>query len=404
MTISPISSGLIARQDHEQAAAQKRPPKPASVERDAAQAQGQARLDWLQKPGLPGLTSEAFEEITFQASENEEAEMHDEALTRETHRRDQVGSTVPVEQVQEVMRLLEGHQGYMTLRHQARRFAQMWQRDPQAAMDLLSPASYPPAQRYAVIRMAADLIEKTDSLRESNRLPLLDQFQTLDQPDDPQLRKLFAVLEATHRTNNPSEGPSPTERTSSLMQLLAGRPTVRVLMDASPSLDGVSAINEQARSAAKAGRFTSAAAEVGMLVGMSRLVGLVRTMGAHGEALAATARTPGSANPPTVLKVTRALFDACGAAAPAPMMEKLFTGALQVSRQNRSEVEGHLLGQIPKYPDLVWLNQDTKGTMQKLLRDSLGMELRRQGVIGIAGSLDRTQTQRARLLNPTREA
>ncbi|UXH79523.1 hypothetical protein [Roseateles amylovorans] len=358
------------------------------------------RPDWLRQAGSLGLKSDSFEEITFQSSESEEAKLHDDELDRGVEGRQRLEASVPVEQVRQVMRLMESNDGYMHLRSQARRFAELWARDPQAALDHLAPSAYPPAQRYAVIRMAAELMEKTEGIREPQKLALVEQFQAIEQSEDPALRRLFAAMEAAApKAASPSAG-SPTDRTSSLMQLLSSRPTARVLLDSAPSLEGIAAFNEQARQAPESGRFNSPSAEVGMLVGMARLVGLVRTMGEHGASLMTQARTPGAANPATVLKVTRALFDVCGSAAPAPLMEKLFSGSLQVTRLTRPEVEGHLLSQIPKFPEAVWLNLDTKSTMQKVLRDSLGMEYRRQGLIGPTGTPDRTESQRARLLRP----
>lgn len=328
-----------------------------------------------------GLGAEAFEEITFQASEREEAELHDELHDRHVQDAELIRGALPVEKVVAVMRLMEGQQGYQLLRTQARIFARDFEADPHGALERLKLLSHRPEERFALLSMAESLIEKTRGQRPGADATL-QALRQLEHQDAQQIRHLIKVYEATQRKQDtPVSAPS-----SPLLQLLSSPLSPRMLIDAVGSSEGLKALSRQVHGLPQEGHFESPAAFVGLSVALAQMMAVLRTMDDHAAGLGQAIGLPAGEQP----KLLRQLMDLCRTAAPRPKLEKLRTDLLKmVGPQRSSQLDQALLKQVSQYPEPVWISTDAKTAIQTCLREAQGLHYRRQGVLGPAGQLNR---------------
>lgn len=195
--------------------------KAAELARQAQQRRAAAAASMAEplqmRPASAGLGVEAFEEITFQASEREEAELHETLHDEHVRDAELVSRTLPVEKVIAVMRIMEGEAGYQLMRTQARIFARDFETDPHGALERLKLGPHRPEERLAVMRLAEDLIEKTRQKPEA--AATVQALRELEHQDADQIRHLIKVYDATRSEH---EG-AVTTPNSSLIQLLASR-------------------------------------------------------------------------------------------------------------------------------------------------------------------------------------
>lgn len=334
------------------------------------------------RPASAGLGAEAFEEITFQASEREEAELHDELHDRHVRDAELIQGSLPVEKVVAVMRLMEGNTGFQLLRTQARIFARDFEADPHGALERLKLSSHRPAERFALLRMAEALIENTRE-QQPEAAATLKALRQLEHQDADQIRHLIKVYEATQvEQDSPASAPS-----SPLLQLLSSPLSPRVLMDAVGSTEGLKALSRQVHRLRQEGHFESPATFVGLSVALAHMLAVVRTMDDHATRLGTEIGLPSAEQP----KLLRQLMDLCRTAAPKPKLEKLRGDLLkQVGTQRSSQFDQALLKQVSQYPESVWIHIDAKTAVQTWLREAQGLHYRRQGVLGPAGQLNRS--------------
>jgi hypothetical protein len=351
-----------------------------------AQAQAQARRDRasearelatpMLRPTTAGLGAEAFEEITFQASEREEAEVHDELHDRHVRDAELIHGTLPVEKVMAVLRMMEGQYGFQTLRNQARIFARDFQTDPHGALERLKTLHHQPSARFALLRMAEDLLQRAQHQPET--AATVQALRQLEHQDAEQIRHLIRVYEATH-SDGDGKASAPD---SPAIQLLASPLSTRMLMDAVGSPEGLKALAQQVHRLPKEGHFDQPAAFVGLSVSLAHMLSVIRTMDEHvthlGEAVSLPKTEQG--------KLMRQVMDMCRTAAPKPKLEKLRTDVLkQVGAHQSLRFDHELLKQVSHYPESVWINIEAKSSVQQWLREAQGLHYRREGVLGITG-------------------
>lgn len=346
----------------------------------AQQQQQQEPAHPLLRPPSAGLGVEAFEEITFQASEREEAEVHDELHDHHVREAHAVRGTIPVEKVMAVMRLMEGHRGYQMLRMQARLFAGDFMTDREGALERLKPASMRPEVRLSVMRMAEDLLEQVQDKPEAAEA--LASLRQLEDKDANQIHHLVKVFDATQ-----PKGEGKASAPDSLaLQLLASPMSTRVLLDAVGSPEGLDALRQQIQRLPAEGRFQDAGTFVGMSVGLAHMMAVLRTMGEHAAHLGGELRLP----PVEQGKLLRGLLDMCRTAAPRPKLEKLRGDTLRVAGADKSlRFDLELMKQVSQYPESVWVNIDAKSAVQTWLREAQGLHYRREGALDMTGHLDR---------------
>lgn len=379
-TALPLQSDALRLTDAEVSAFQI-----AEQARQAQKRQQAAYQPLLDSPPLrsasAGLGAEAFEEITFQASEREEAELHDELHDRHVREAELIRGALPVEKVVAVMRLMEGSQGYQLLRTQARIFAKDFEVDPHGALERLKLLPQRPDERFALLRMAETFIEIT-SKHKPEAAATLQALRQLEHQDVDQIRHLIKVYEATQTQQD-----TPVSAVASpLLQLLSSPLSHRMVLDAVGSGEGLKALSRQVRGLPQEGHFESPATFVGLSVSLAQLMAVLRTMDDHATQLVKEVGLPAAEQP----KLLRQLMDLCRTAAPKPKLEKLRTDLLKlVDAQRASQLDQALLKQVSQYPEAVWIHTDAKTAVQNSLRESQGLHYRRQGVLGPAGQLNR---------------
>lgn len=358
--------------------------KAAELARQAQQRRAAAAASMAEplqmRPASAGLGVEAFEEITFQASEREEAELHETLHDEHVRDAELVSRTLPVEKVIAVMRIMEGEAGYQLMRTQARIFARDFETDPHGALERLKLGPHRPEERLAVMRLAEDLIEKTRQKPEA--AATVQALRELEHQDADQIRHLIKVYDATRSEH---EG-AVTTPNSSLIQLLASPMSTRVLLEAVGSPEGLKALSKQVNRLPQEGHFDSPATFVGLSVALSHMLSVLRTMDDHATQLGKDLGLPATEQP----KVLRQLMDMCRTAAPKPKLEKLRSDVLkQVGPQHNVQFDQSMLRQVSRYPESVWIHIEAKTAVQTWLREAQALHFRREGVLGPTGQLNR---------------
>lgn len=371
------------------------------------------------------VDSDAFEELTFQFDDDVEAELHDDALAQASEDERDIHEPVPVEQVWRVLSLLETGAGYNALKRMAMRIAAAAGQDPARFLDLcleeMNPQRLDAKQRYAVLNMAYALVQRgvdstaatmgapghdaasapnvqsasavaevaenppgrvsesvPDSVSESASgdgaqapagagdtgaaMALMRQIGALEDQAGDQLRQMFAHLGAAGSAG------SVGERVSTLSQLLATPPTPRTLLQMAPGEGGIGPLGDRLARALDGGCFASDMVNVGVVVGLSRTVALVRTMQDKAGELMGPVPRGGAHDPAELQKQTLALLDIGAAASPGLLVERFVGGLCKGgSRAQRDELHTRMLRQLPDWPPRVWISADTREQVRQTL-------------------------------------
>ncbi|SEK51623.1 hypothetical protein SAMN05216359_10250 [Roseateles sp. YR242] len=334
----------------------------------------------LTRSPTAGLGLEAFEEITFQSSEREEAEVHDELHDHHVREAEKVQRALPVEKVMAVMRLMAGHEGYQILNTRARMFARDFLTDREGALERLKPQSLRPEERILVLGLAEGLLSQSQTSPET--AATVQALRSLEAPDPAQVSHLIKIYESASKTG---EG-TVTGTDSTLLQYLSSPLSARMLMDAIGTPEGLKALSDQVQRLPGEGRFEQAGAFVGLSVSLAHLMAVIRTMDGHVATLAGALQLPPAENG----KLLRLLMDMCRTAAPRPKLEKLRSDVLkQIGPAQSLRFDLELMKQVGQYPESVWISIDAKTAVQGWLREAQGLHYRREGVFSVNGKLQR---------------
>lgn len=308
----------------------------------------------------------AAEELTFQFSEIVEArERALEDRFSEIHELHQ-DADISTQQVRAVLRLMEGREGYDALRSQARHFAKAFSEGRPDAMDLLSPEFFKPHERYGVLRLAMDALEETGQKETSGRLA--GDLRTLATQHKDQLQSVFGSLSAVESACTAAE--SEDKLRDQYFQLLAVKPTVRSVLDAAVEMGGIANAGSSLNAMQKAWAEQSRLEQIGIFVVVSRLVGGVQTMIAHGrELISYSGKTPEN-DPSLPYKHARTLIDIASSSVPGNLLDKLAAAILgQSQRESRHGFFSFLHRQVRHWPDAVWASAEGKAiVLQQLVR------------------------------------
>ncbi len=263
----------------------------------------------------------ASEELTFQFSETVEAREHALEARMELHSGDHDDKALRIEQVQAIARLMEGREGFETLRAQTRAFANAFQKDPQQALAMLNLESMTPDRRYALIRMAQQTLESRgigegplQALQEMQRTPATGasavwRADTLAN----------AVFENTDRVQSDLE---------SYYSLIATQPSARTLLDSAVELGGqdglLVALNRMQRTWGRS-LPVGELEQLGGLLIVNRLVHVVRTMYHDAGRLLAQFGMLEAQQSVALNRHVRSLLDLTQSSLPANLIDKLIT-------------------------------------------------------------------------------
>lgn len=308
----------------------------------------------------------AAEELTFQFSEIVEAQARAlEDRFSEIHELHQ-DADISTQQVRAVLRLMEGREGYDALRSQARHFAKAFSEGRPDAMDILSPGFFKPHERYGVLRLAMEVLDETGQKETTGRL--VDGLRTLATQHKDQLQSVFGPLSAVEfaRTAVGSQD----KLRDQYFQLLAVKPTVRSVLDAAVEMDSIDNAESSLNAMQKAWAEQSQLEQIGIFVAVSKLVGGVKTMIAHGRELMSYPGTIQKNDPSLPYKHARTLIDIASSSVPGNLLDKLAAGILgQSQRDSRHGFFSFLHRQVRHWPDVVWASAEGKAiVLQQLVR------------------------------------
>jgi hypothetical protein len=315
---------------------------------------------------LQACLADAAEELTFQFSEVVEAQ--EKTLEQRIESSEKHDADLSVAQVHAIMTLMEGHEGYATIRAQARQFAHAFANNPEHALDLLQPTELDGERRYALLTLAIDALDRSGrqdlsgELRQHGRA-----HHILDVGHDDKVRRLVASGIGT-----PPRG-APTDMSSreSYFQLLAIQPSVRSVFDAAAEAQGLQHVASSLEGIQLTGQGQTASAhleQIGCFLAVNRLVEVVRTMiGFAHQLIVQTARRD-AIDRGEPIKVARHLIDLGNTSVPSAPLEKLASVILgQCDDLAKAAFFGSLHLQVRRWPSPIWTMTEGK----KILLDHL---------------------------------
>lgn len=315
---------------------------------------------------LQACLADAAEELTFQFSEVVEA--RETSLEQQMETSGAQAAELTTTQVHAIMTLMEGHDGYASIRAQARQFAHAFARNPERALELLRPAEYDGECRYTLLTLAIDALgrsgrpELCEQLRRHARVqPLLDSGH-----EDKVMRLAASGIGTQHRAS-----PADFRARESYFQLLAIQPSVRSVFDAATEAQGLQHVARSLEDIQLAGNWQAPSArleQIGCFLAVSRLVEIVRTMSGFGHELIRQIARRDLRDPEEPIRVTRHLIDLGNSSVPSGLLDKLATMVLgQCDETAKAAFFASLHLQVRRWPPAVWTMTDGK----KILMDHL---------------------------------
>jgi hypothetical protein len=315
---------------------------------------------------LQACLADAAEELTFQFSEVVEA--REKSLARLMEASKEQKAELTVTQIQAIMTLMEGHDGYATIRAQARQFAHAFARNPEHALDLLRPEEFDGECRYALLTLAIDALSRSGRPELSTQLRQHARTQPLlDSGHDDRVMRLAAAGIGTRQRASPADFPA----RESYFQLLAIQPSVRSVFDAATEAQGLQRIARALEDMQLAGNRQTTAArleQIGCFLAVNRLVEVVRTMSGFGNELIRKIARRDVKDPEEPIRVTRHLIDLGNTSVPSGPLDRLATMVLgQCDDTAKAAFFGSLHFQVRQWPSAVWTMPEGK----KILLDNL---------------------------------
>jgi len=263
----------------------------------------------------------AAEEVTFQFSEIVEAREHALETRLDSQVGEHVAQALNVEQIQAIVRLMEGREGYEFLRTQARAFAQAFQRNPEQAIAMLHLESMTPDRRYALIRMAQQVLESQGTSEETRQS--LRRLQDAPVPGVSALWRTQTLVKAV------SEGSQQAQPyLEPYYSLMGTQPSARTVFDTAVELGGpqglITALDRMQRTW---GRHLPVREmeQLGGLWIVHRLVQVVRTMHHETQALLDHFGVLEGHQHAQFNRHVRSLLDLTQSSLPANLIDKLVT-------------------------------------------------------------------------------
>lgn len=332
------------------------------------------------------IDSDAMEELTFQFDDDREAELHEDALAHGADERREAGEPVPVEQVHRVLALIEDQTGYALLKRMAQRVAAAAEQEPerflQSCLQEMDYRTLDAKQRYAVLNMAHGLLRDSQAAASKSDVPpadgsepsetsprmdvqsaaLLKRIGELEEDQGPELRQMFEHLFVA------KGGQGIAERGDALTKLLSSAPNPRSIAQAASAEGGLRVYGDRLARSLEGGRFSDDMINVGVVVGLSRMVALVRTMQDKSTELIKHAHGGGTVDQAEVEKQTTALMDMAAAPSPGVLVERFVAGLTKGrSRAQRDSLNTRMLLQLPSWPPQVWVKDDAREQVRKTL-------------------------------------
>ncbi|ANH70971.1 hypothetical protein [Mitsuaria sp. 7] len=325
-----------------------------------------------------GLGASA-EEITFGTSERAETETHDETRDARDRKEERVEALMRIDEVHALIRHLAGEPAFQSIRQRAERFAMLWARGSrETALEELDRGGFAPAERRVLMEMA---LRKLPPGADTNGLDV--RMSELESDAESAVRQLMRTSLVAGSSASAKAAVAPD---SALLAASHSPPTQKLINDAAISLgrDGLDQLEALALSRGRIDPRLSRGAEVFLSLSLLRMVQQVRQVEQFGIGLRKKSGAPGADNLEDVRKTTRWLLDVMQAPAPQGVLAKMGL-VMNVKGDALRRARREMLGELPKLPDAVWLNANTKHLVKTDLKQANTDQLTEQGLLNRQG-------------------
>lgn len=273
---------------------------------------------------MAGITSSptshlavAAEELTFQFSEAVEAKETalEERLQRQRRVTEKLGS-LSVAQIQAIMTLMEGKEGYEILRGQARSFATLYQTNPELAIKYIELDNIPSEKKYTLLSLATNTLGLNPNSRDA-QIKLSQYIQQQNNPfQQPEQTNIFQAVSVKHR---PSQ-----QQGSSLPQVVSIQPSIKSLWDVINEksngnlLDAMRAIRSE-----WSDDQTFPLENIGALVIVHKIMTIIQSMHTHAEDIMKRIGVQDAWKGDFPKKQTKILIDLAQSSMPSSLIDRL---------------------------------------------------------------------------------
>ncbi|PUE48512.1 hypothetical protein B9Z45_16065 [Limnohabitans sp. 2KL-17] len=267
------------------------------------------------------------EELTFQFSEVAEAKETalEERLARQEQVKEKIGA-LKVEQIQTIMKLMEGKEGYDILRGQARSFAALYQENPEGALKQIDLGSISAEKKYALLNMALNTLAVNNN-HPGAQVSLARHIQEQHNPFQRKDQLQIASLATTAST------PSPKQE-DKLFQAISIQPSIKgiwELLNEKSSGNLLEAI--QKTRLAWNEPHSSFLENVGAVVIIHKIMSVIQSMHANAEQIMVRIGVQDIWKNDRLQKHTKMLIDLAQSNMPSTLIDKVFDSLRTSKRQ-----------------------------------------------------------------------
>lgn len=267
------------------------------------------------------------EELTFHFSEVTEAK--ETALEDRLERQKQVkekSSTMKVEQIQTIMRLMEGREGYDILRGQARSFSALYQDDPEAAIRQLDLRNMSAEKKYALLNMALETLDISKN-SDNKRVHLAEYIQKQNNPFQ-QTDRFEPLSQMTEKVGNLSE------QCDTLFQAIVMQPTIKSLWDLINEKSTGNLIEAIKKARLDLGGLNKSSLEsIGAIVIVHKIVSIIHSMHEDAERIMTRIGVQDIWHSDRLQRQTKMLIDLAQSSIPSTLIDKLIDSFKSAKRQ-----------------------------------------------------------------------
>jgi hypothetical protein len=267
------------------------------------------------------------EELTFQFSEATEAKETalEARLAREKQAKEK-SNTIKVDEVQALMKLMEGEIGYEILRGQARVFAALYQQDPETAIKQLNLDNMPAEKKYALLSMALGTLGTTKN-RSDTQASLIKHIQQQNNPFQEIHQLQIATRVAKKEVSTPDQN-------DKLTQLISMPPSIKAIWDLINEKSAGSLIDALQKTRLEWRESNISIIEnVGAFILLHKIMTLIQTMSADTEKILTRIGVQEIQKTDLLQKYTKLLIDLAQSSMPSTLIERILVSLKSLTRR-----------------------------------------------------------------------
>lgn len=267
------------------------------------------------------------EELTFQFSEVTEAKETalEDRLERQKQAKEKFG-TMKVEQIQTIMKLMEGREGYDILRGQARTFSALYQDNPEAAIQQLDLSSMSAEKKYALLNMALETLGFNKNT-ENKSTHLAEYIQRQRNPFQ-QTDRLQPFSQAAEKVSELSG------RDDTLFQAIGMQPSIKGVWDLIAEKSNGNLADAIANTRLEWGGLNESSLEgVGALIIVQKIITIIHSMHQDAERIMTRLGVQEIWHSDRLQRQTKMLIDLAQSSMPSTLIDKVFENLKSAKRQ-----------------------------------------------------------------------